>query len=133
MEHPPTRPSDVEAAVDVQLEAMTDAQTVAATRAILGTKLIAYIAGVTTTSALSTWVNEDAPIDHDCMTRLRNAFQIAAFLIGSGESHQMAQAWFQGANPALGDRSPARALRELEPDEALPALTRTAWTFVATG
>jgi hypothetical protein len=42
--------------------------------------------------------------------RLRVAYQ-AARLLAERDSNEVVQAWFQGLNPALGDRSRARLLR----------------------
>ena len=55
--------------------------------------------------------------------RLRVALQVALPL-AEAESLEIAQAWFQGLNPQLDDRSPARMLREGELDEVGPAVIR---------
>ena len=43
---------------------------------------------------------------------------LKALPLADAESPQVAQAWFQGLNPQLDDRSPARILREGELEEA---------------
>jgi hypothetical protein len=45
----------------------------------------------------------------------------------------VAQAWFQGLNPALADRSPARLLREGNLDEVGPQVLAAARQFSAVG
>jgi hypothetical protein len=85
---------------------------------MLGAKLVAYIARVSETRAV-------AP-------RLRLAFQVAR-LIGQRDSHEVAQAWFQGLNPQLDDRSPARLLREGDLDEVGPEIVAAARAFVVGG
>jgi hypothetical protein len=56
------------------------------------------------------------PTDVD---RLRVAYRAAA-VITARDSQEVAQAWFQGLNPMLDDRSPARMLRDGDMDEAGP-------------
>lgn len=53
--------------------------------------------------------------------RLRVAYQAAA-LIPERDAPEVVQAWFQGLNPQLDDRSPARLLREGDLDEVGPAV-----------
>ena len=45
----------------------------------------------------------------------------------------IAQAWFQGLNPQLGDRSPLRLLREGDLDEVGPEVIGAARAFLAGG
>jgi hypothetical protein len=45
----------------------------------------------------------------------------------------VAQAWFQGLNPQLGDRSPARLLREGDLAEVGPEIVAAARAFVIGG
>lgn len=63
--------------------------------------------------------------------RLRVAYQVAA-VIAEADSAEVAQAWFQGLNPALEDRSPARLLREGDLDEVGPLVLAAARAFAAT-
>ena len=56
-----------------------------------------------------------------------------ARLIGQRDSHEVAQAWFQGLNPQLDDRSPARLLREGDLDEVGPEIVAAARAFVVGG
>jgi hypothetical protein len=53
--------------------------------------------------------------------------------IAASESPQIAQAWFQGLNPQLDDRSPARLLRESEVDEVGPEVITAARAFLIGG
>jgi hypothetical protein len=63
---------------------------------------------------------------------LRVALQVALPLAES-ESPEIAQAWFQGLNPQLDDRSPARLLREGELEEVGPAVIAAARAFLIGG
>ena len=64
--------------------------------------------------------------------RLRVALQVALPL-AEAESPEIAQAWFQGLNPQLDDRSPARLLREGELEEVGPAVIAAARAFLIGG
>ena len=64
--------------------------------------------------------------------RLRVALQVALPL-AEAESSEIAQAWFQGLNPQLDDRSPARILREGELEDVGPAVIAAARAFVTGG
>jgi hypothetical protein len=66
------------------------------------------------------------------LRRLRIAYQ-AARLLAERDSDQVVQAWFQGLNPALGDRRPARLLREGAVDEVGPQVLAAARQFAAAG
>ena len=57
----------------------------------------------------------------------------AARMINVRDSTHVVQAWFQGLNPQLDDRSPARMLREGEPDEVGPAVIAAARAFLIGG
>ena len=48
-------------------------------------------------------------------------------------SPEIAQAWFQGLNLQLEDRSPARLLREGELEEVSPAVIAAARAFLIGG
>lgn len=64
--------------------------------------------------------------------RLRVALQVALSL-AAAESPEIAQAWFQGLNPQLDDRSPARMLREGELEEVGPAVIAAGRAFLIGG
>ena len=64
--------------------------------------------------------------------RLRLALQVA-LLITAADDNEIAQAWFQGLNPQLDDRSPARMLRDGDFNEAGPAVIAAARAFLVGG
>ena len=64
--------------------------------------------------------------------RLRVALQVAVML-SEAESPRIAQAWMQGLNPQLDDRSPARLLREGDVQEVGPAVIGAARAFLVGG
>jgi len=99
---------------------------------ILGLKLVAYIAGVTETRAVREWGSGERIAREPLPTRLRLALQVA-LLISRHDSKGVAQAWFQGLNPQLDDRSPARLLREGDLDEVGPLVLAAARAFVSGG
>lgn len=100
---------------------------------LLGPKLVAYIVGVTETRAVKQWADGGrAPKDPDTEKRVRLAAQIA-LLIAQHDNGAVAQAWFQGLNPQLGDCSPARLLREGDVADVGPKLLAAARAFVAGG
>lgn len=102
-------------------------------RDLLGAKLVAYLGGVRETRAVRQWADGDRGIqDRSDERRLRLAYQVAV-LIGERDTPEVVQAWFQGLNPALEDRSPARLLREGDLDEVGPAVLSAARAFAATG
>lgn len=100
---------------------------------ILGARLVAYIAKVSETRAVHEWgARGRGPKDGRVAPRLRLALQVAS-LIAQHDSREVAQAWFQGLNPQLGDRSPARLLREGDLSEVGPAIVGAARAFVIGG
>jgi hypothetical protein len=64
--------------------------------------------------------------------KLREALRIAR-LIAQYDGAEVARAWFQGLNPQLDDRSPARLLREGDLDEVGPDVLSAARAFVTGG
>ena len=100
---------------------------------LIGAKLVAYIATVTETRAVHEWAAEDrGPKDPSVPERLRLALRLAKF-IAQHDNAEVAQAWFQGLNPQLGDRSPARLLREGDVAEVGPEVVAAARAFVVGG
>ena len=99
---------------------------------LLGAKLVAYIAGVTETRAVREWASAERAAREPIPTRLRLALQVA-LLIARHDNAGVAQAWFQGLNPQLDDRSPARLLREGDLDEVGPLILSAARAFVSGG
>lgn len=102
-------------------------------RDLLGAKLVAYLGGVRETRAVRQWADGARRVqDPTDERRLRLAYQ-AATLIAERDSREVVQAWFQGLNPQLEDRSPARLLREGDLDEVGPAVLTAARAFAANG
>lgn len=101
-------------------------------RELLGPKLVAYIAGVRETRTVREWIEGAKVKKGDVEPRLRMALQIAVF-IAEHDAPSVAQAWFQGLNPQLEDRSPARLLREEDLNEVGPEVLAAARAFVVGG
>lgn len=102
-------------------------------RELLGARLVAFIAGVKETRAVHEWVDGERQIRSDeVVRRLRLTYQVAK-LVTSRDRPEVAQAWFQGLNPKLGDRSPARILRDGDLDEVGPEVLAAARAFAAVG
>jgi len=101
-------------------------------RAVLGARLVAYVGSVRETRAVNQWAEGVREPSVEVQNRLRVALQIALTIAGS-ESPQIAQAWFQGLNPQLDDRSPARLLREGDLDEVGPSVVTAARAFLTGG
>ena len=79
---------------------------------ILGKKMTALLAGVKDTRTVDAWmiVGHDTGRKFD-VERLRLTLRIAKML-RAHDDKRVVQAWFMGLNPQLGDRSPARLLRD---------------------
>jgi len=102
-------------------------------RSLLGARLVAYIASVTETRAVNAWAEGDREVrGADSQLRLRTALQVAV-LLNRRDSPEVIQAWFQGLNPKLSDRAPARLLREGNIDEEGPLVLSAARAFSAVG
>jgi hypothetical protein len=82
---------------------------------LLGATTVAVIGGVKETRAVQQWLSGER--DPQRPHVLRFALQIA-LMISSLSSRDHARAWFQGANPLLGDRVPLVLLRD-EPLESI--------------
>lgn len=101
-------------------------------RELLGAKLVAYLGGVGETRAVQGWIDGTRTPRGPVVDRLRWALQVAMLIAGS-DGPRTAQAWFQGLNPQLDDRSPAELLREGELREAGPLVAAAARAFVVGG
>jgi len=99
---------------------------------LLGAKLVAYVAGVRETRAVREWGAGKREARDPIPQRLRLALQVA-MLIARSDSPSVVQAWFQGLNPQLEDRSPARLLREGDLDTVGPEVLSAARAFTAGG
>ena len=98
---------------------------------IVGRKLTAYIGGVKDARAVDRWIAGGA-IYSGAESRLRFTFQVARAL-SEHDSPAVVQAWLTGVNPELGDRVPARMMRENEIDAVAPAVLSAARAFLAEG
>lgn len=125
------------AAARVGLRARQDAQrwplprVVEALRGFLGARLVAYLGGVKETRAVREWIEgAREPGSEAVKQRLRDAYYIAAVL-AEREAPGVMQTWFTGMNPELGDRAPARLLRDGDPEQSVPQVLAAARAFVA--
>jgi hypothetical protein len=107
-------------------------EVVAALRGLLGPRLVAYLGSVRETRAVHQWADGVREPAEGVQQRLRVALQVASML-AEAEGPRIAQAWMQGLNPQLDDRSPARLLREGEPQEVGPAVIGAARAFLVGG
>jgi len=101
-------------------------------RELLGAKLVAYVAGVSETRAVHEWADGVREPRGSVEERLRLALRIAGF-IEDHENARVAQAWLQGLNPQLDDRSPARLLRDGDVEDVGPQILAAARAFVVGG
>lgn len=99
-------------------------------RDVLGVRLVAVLAGVGETRAVHEWVEAGRVPRGETANRLRLAYRVTAMLTAQ-DVPAVAQAWWQGLNPQLDDRSPARLLRDGELDEVGPELLAAARSFSA--
>jgi hypothetical protein len=99
---------------------------------LLGQKLIAYLAGVRETRAVREWAAGKREPRDPIPQRLRLALQVA-MLVAQRDDASVVQAWFQGLNPQLEDRSPARLLREGDLDAVGPEVLSAARAFTTGG
>ncbi|GAA1359161.1 hypothetical protein GCM10009636_32540 [Arthrobacter koreensis] len=105
---------------------------VAELRDMLGAKLVAYLAGVGETRAVRQWAEGSRKMPAETEARLRLSYHVAGIIMESN-SHRIAQTWFQGMNPQLEDRSPARLIRETNPDQSGPEVLAAARAFARLG
>jgi hypothetical protein len=107
-------------------------EVVQALRGVLGPRLVAYLGSVRETRAVHQWADGQREPSDAVQQRLRLALQVASML-SEAESPRIAQAWMQGLNPQLDDRSPARLLREGDAQEVGPAVIGAARAFLVGG
>lgn len=105
---------------------------VAELRSLLGPRLVAYLGNVKETRAVHQWSEGSREPEEATQRRLRVAFVVARTLVQT-EPPAVVQAWFQGLNPLLDDRSPARLLREGDPNEVGPEVLGAARSFLVHG
>ncbi|MGH2970215.1 MAG: hypothetical protein ACRDK0_14315 [Solirubrobacteraceae bacterium] len=107
-------------------------EVVDALRQFLGPRLVAYLGSVRETRAVHQWAEGTREPSDAVQQRLRVALQVTSML-AEAESPRIAQAWMQGLNPQLDDRSPARLLREGDVQEVGPAVVGAARAFLVGG
>ncbi|HEY3060468.1 MAG TPA: hypothetical protein VGL99_16030 [Chloroflexota bacterium] len=101
-------------------------------RDILGAKLCAYIGSVKETRAVNEWADGTREPSNGVQQRLRFALRVA-LTITETDGPDVTRAWFQGLNPQLDDRSPARLLREGDLAEVGPAVIAAERAFLVGG
>ena len=101
-------------------------------RGLLGAPLVAYLGSVKETRAVHEWAEERRRPSELTQRRLRLTLQVATTIAGV-DGKKVAQTWFQGLNPQLDDRSPARLLREGDLDEVGPLVVAAARAFLVGG
>jgi hypothetical protein len=107
-------------------------EAVAEASRILGPKLLAYICDVSDTRVVRAWAEGGRVPRQPVADRIRLALRVA-MLIADHDSDQVAQAWFQGLNPQLDDRSPARLMREGDLADIGPQVIAAARAFAVGG
>ncbi len=119
-------------AAHVRAVRSTFPEVVAALREILGLKFCAYLGSVKETRAVNEWAEGVREPSDAVQRRLRLALQVAG-AIAEVDGPEVARAWFQGLNPQLDDRSPARLLREGDIDEVGPEVIAAERAFLVGG
>ncbi len=81
-------------------------------------------------------MGRDTPVvhvldDHDGVLTVELAKLV--LLLSEHDAPRVVQAWFQGLNPHLEDRSPARLLRDGDLDEVGPLVLAAARAFLVGG
>ena len=104
-------------------------EVVAELREVLGVTLCAYLGSVKETRAVNQWAEGSRKPSEVIQRRFRVALQ-AALPIADVDSPAVAQAWFQGLDPQLDDRSPLRLLRDGDLDEIGPDVIDAARAFL---
>ena len=93
----------------------------------LGAPTVAAIGGVKETRAVQQWMENREPQRPHV---LRLALQLASMIAMTGQK-SMAQAWFNGANPALGGESPLLLMRTRPLEEIQSTLLTSARSFAS--
>jgi hypothetical protein len=101
-------------------------------RDLLGARLTAYLGSVKETRAVHQWADGERLPAEGIQRRLRLAWQVA-LMVAEADGPEIAAAWFEGLNPQLDDRSPARLLREGELDEVGREVVAAARAFLVGG
>lgn len=107
-------------------------QVAGALRSVLGARLVAYLGAVKETRAVHEWAEGRRRPSLEVQRRLRLALQVA-LPIAEADGPEVARVWFQGLNPQLEDRSPARLIRDGDLDSIGPAVIAAARAFLVGG
>jgi hypothetical protein len=99
---------------------------------LIGVRLVAYIGGAKDARVVDQWKEGSPMRKPGADARLRLALNVA-LLLKNRDSRDVVQAWFQGLNPQLDDRSPARVLREGSLDTDGPEVLAAARAFIVGG
>lgn len=99
----------------------------------LSLKLVAYIGGAGETATVQEWAEGISRPTPETSARLQLAAQAADTIAEVGNSAAVVQAWFQGMNPQLSDRSPARVIREGDPHTVGTEVLSAARAFARAG
>ncbi len=105
---------------------------VAELREMLGAKLVAYLGGVQETRAVRQWAEGSRNMPAETEAHLRLAYHVAG-IIAESNGHRVMQSWFQGMNPQLEDRAPARQIREMHPNQIGAEVLAAARAFARRG
>jgi len=97
---------------------------------MLGTRLVAFIGGVSETRAVREWAAAQRSPRDDTEARLRFTFVVAK-LIAEEESPRIARTWLMGLNPQLDDHSAAGLIRDGDLHDVRPRILAAARAFVA--
>ncbi|WP_206751193.1 MULTISPECIES: hypothetical protein, partial [unclassified Cryobacterium] len=101
-------------------------------RELLGAQLVAYLGRVSNTRSVREWADGSRVPGADVVQRLRTSFYVAGIL-SERERATIVQAWFQGMNPELGDKSPVALLRGEPLVVVGPIVVAAARSFIAHG
>lgn len=101
-----------------RMSTIDNSAVVAELRQLLGSKLVAYLAGVPETATVRRWADPASGLepDHEVQERLQTALRVAR-RVAERDSPAVVQAWFQGMHPDLGDVAPARFILEHPTEE----------------
>jgi hypothetical protein len=102
-------------------------------RSILGSRLVAHVAGVSETRAVNQWADGAREVKStEIAERLRLALRLA-LMLREHDAPATVQGWFQGLNPYLDDQVPATLLREGDLAKVGPRVLAAARAFVSEG
>jgi hypothetical protein len=96
--------------VTTHLAALAGPELVEELRILLGARLVAYLAGASSTSTVASYIDGEATLPDYARGRLKAAYTVAALQYQLGATPRLIQAWFQGRDPLLNDRAPARVI-----------------------